>query len=213
MTSPAMEMDIGGLRPAVDAGLAQAQANIAAFIGQDLRLTGTDIRLLPILGYGESAADAGDDEVTSVYLYFHGDIRGHCLLSFDRPSAAWLAGRLLCAPAEDILASWTAEGPDPMAASALVEFGNIAVSGFLNGLSDYCHMAVIPAPPSITVDYRSAVVSYILASVSMTTETALLIGTRFTFPGQAGISGTLLLLPEIDSLHTLLKTLSAGGRA
>lgn len=199
------------LKPAVDAGIERAQAGISGFLGRSVQLTGAEIRLQPVLA-SEQPESGDDEEVAAIYLFFQGDLRGHCLLCFDRRSAAWLAGQILGIAPEEVIRGWTAAGPEPMPTSALMEFGNITVSGFLNGLADFCGLAIAPTPPAMAVDYLAAAVNFVLASLSVTTDTAMIIGTHFEFPGQAGVRGTLLLLPETASLQALYAAAARGVR-
>ncbi len=202
--------DTSRLQPAVNAGLARAQANITGVLGMPVELTGTEIRVQPVLGTSDPETN-DTSEVVAIYLYFRGDARGHCLLCLDLHTSAWLAAGLLGLPQDSVRDDWVRH-PDPMAASALTEFGNITVSGFLNGLADHCGLAITPTPPAMTVDIMAAAVNFVLATLSMSTDTALTICAHFVFPGQACVRGTLLLLPETDSLQTLYHAASRRER-
>ncbi len=182
--------------PAVRAGLQQSQAGLSGFTGADVKVEGTRVELMPVLDMA-GLTGPKDQVVVGIYVGFEGSITGHGLLMFDQESAAWLVEQIVGSRVEGPVSS------DSLARSALLELGNITISGFLNGLADWFNMTVLPTTPHIAFDIMAAILNSVLASVSVSAENAVSIETTFSFPSKDSVSGYLLLLPDHASLQTL----------
>lgn len=191
------------LGPAMDAGLRCCQGGLSELVAARVGIEGSRVGLVPVFDVPKLLDDP-DRVVVGIYVGFTGNVCGHGLLIFDEPSARWLLERLVgSAPA-------TSGWDDPFSRSAILELGNVAVSGFLNGLADWFHMAIVPEAPVLACDILEAILSSIAASVSLAADQAVAISTRFVFDDNAGVHGYLLLLPDNDSLNKLLSSSLKG---
>lgn len=181
----------------VSAGLARAEAGLAALLGTPIAIEMDEMTLEPVLGVARLAGPL-EAEVVGIYVAFVGDLTGHCLLCLDGDSAAHLAGRLL----GDLNAS------SDLVDSALLESGNITVSGLVNGIADAGGWQIQTQPPALGRDMLGALVHTVLAAASLTADRLLRVQARFRADGEE-IHGTLLLLPDADSLHILTSTRGA----
>lgn len=189
--------DLRALQETVDVGLLRSQEGLSGFLGTPVQLIGCRSDLVRVLEVPTLLEDP-DRVVLGIYVGFHGDMSGHGLLLFDETSACWLGNRLLGDPPD------TCDLGDPLMISAILELGNVTVSGFLNGVADRFGAAIQPFVPCVSHDMIGAILGYIAAALSIDMDFAVAIQTRFNFPDNADISGYLLLLPDRESLQLLL---------
>lgn len=173
-------------------GLAAAARGLSAFAGLPAAVAVEEVVLAPP---GQVALPAGDPEepVVGIYVGFAGDLRGHCLLVLDAAGAARLAGRLLAGAA----------APAELADSALQEFGNIAVSGVVNAIADRGGWRIRVSPPALARDALACLVHTVLAAASLERPEVLAVRGRLKV-GALELCGTILLLPDPESLQALL---------
>jgi chemotaxis protein CheC len=104
-------------------------------------------------GPSEIGGMAGDPEALVAGVSFHvvGDASGRILLWLPRKSAVELVDSLLRNPAG------TTKVLNELGHSTIKETGNIMASAYLNGLSEFCGLLLLPSVPSLTFDISQAV--------------------------------------------------------
>ncbi len=188
-------LDLTTLLPAIHAGLERCRRGLSGLTGEAVTLTGQGAEVRA-LGEVPRLVTEREEVVVALYISFHGALAGHCLLVFDRASAAWLSRRLL----GDGAGFRDAVTLDPLAASSLAEMGNVAVSSFLNGMADSLEVAILPSPVQMAVDYLPAILQSLLAALAVSGDAALVVSTRLSFPAGDGVHGYLLLVPDVPGL-------------
>jgi chemotaxis protein CheC len=143
----------------------------------------------------------GDEVVAAVLMHMLGDLSGRTLLILPWSTALGLAEILLNRP------RGTLTELDTMGQSAVKEAGNILSAAYMNALSDFMGMMLLPSVPHLVVDYCAAVLSTVYSDMVADTDHALSIETRFTMSGTAVVSGHFLLLPGEGSLESILRTI------
>ena len=88
--------------------------------------------------------------------------------------------------------------------SAMMEVGNIISSSYLNALSFFSNLTIIPSTPAFAHDMAGAILGTILYEVTELSDQVLLIETDFLGNGEA-IRGHFFVLPDLPSLGILLK--------
>jgi chemotaxis protein CheC len=143
-----------------------------------------------------------DEPVAAVLLHMFGDLTGRTLLVFPRPTAIRLAELLLRRTPGDRRRSDFSE----MEQSALKEAGNILCSAYMNALSDFMGMMLLPSPPSLAVDMSTAVLTTALAQFSADRDYVFCVESEFymTDVGER-LRGFFLLLPDPASLQAILR--------
>ncbi len=139
--------------------------------------------------------------VVGVYLRVFGDIQGNIMFLLPTASAERLVAMLLGTVDEAGI-----EGE--ISQSAVMEVGNILTSSYLNALSAFSGLTVVPSTPALAFDMAGAILSTILIELSEVSDYALLIETEFIGEGEA-IDGNFFMIPDLDSLHVLLKSIGA----
>jgi len=143
-----------------------------------------------------------DEPVAAVLLHMLGDLTGRTLLVFPRPTAIRLAEMLLRRSPGDSSRREFSE----MEQSALKEAGNILCSAYMNALSDFMGMMLLPSPPSLAVDMSTAVLTTVLVQFSPERDYVFCVESEF-FMTEIGerLRGYFLLLPDPASLQAILK--------
>lgn len=135
----------------------------------------------------------------SVVLRVFGDIQGIILLLFSQQDAKALA--------EILTGKKISNGVfTEIAQSALKEASSILSAAYLNTLSAFTNLGLIPSTPGIITDMAGAMVDYILIELAEVTEYALLIDSEFV-DAQKKVKGHFLLLPNPPSLEAILKAI------
>lgn len=99
-----------------------------------------------------------------------------------------------------------AEELSPLARSALQEAGNILSSAYLNALSEFMGMMILPSPPSLAIDMSAAIVTAAYLQLPPERDVVLCVESEFTMQ-EVGerLRGFFLLLPDAPSLDAILR--------
>lgn len=182
----------------VSAAMNRSTETLSKMTGARVRVESLRFDLVPIVATAELAGGP-DVPAVGVYLSVYGDLVGHVLMLFPESSAYELVD-LLCE-----MPKGTCKSLDSMGKSCLGEVGNITGTSFLIGLSDHTGLMLRPSPPEVVQDMVGAILSTILADLSMVGDEVFVIETRFTAE-KASIAGTFLFVPRGDSLHKILSS-------
>jgi len=99
---------------------------------------------------------------------------------------------------------------DPMGSSVLLEVGNIITAAYLNALSYMTNLTFLPSPPVLAFDMAGAVLGTVLAEANVAEDYILVLETAFATSAGA-IEGNFLIIPDLDSLDTVVKLLVNGA--
>jgi chemotaxis protein CheC len=91
-----------------------------------------------------------------------------------------------------------------MERSALKEAGNILASAYLNALSDFMGMMLVPSVPSLVIDLSGAVLTSAHLNFGHDRDFAFCVETSFRVEGASeSLGGHFLLLPDMASLRSI----------
>jgi chemotaxis protein CheC len=189
----------------VAAAMRRSTESLSKMTGAHVKLVSPRFGLIPIASAADLAGGA-DRPVAGVYLTVSGDASGHILLLFPE-NAAYRLVDVLCE-----LPLGSSSELDEMGKSCLGEVGNITGTSFLIGLSEHTGLLLRPSPPEVVQDMVGAILSTILAELSMVSDEAFVIETEFT-EETTSVVGMLLFVPTGDSLGRILSSveLAADG--
>lgn len=146
-----------------------------------------------------------DDIAAAVLMHMMGDLTGRTLVLIPEPSA-----RRLC----DILFRRADGGTvdfGPMEQSGLKEAGNILASAYLNALSDFMGMMLLPSVPSLAIDLMGAVVTSTYLNFGHDRDYVFCVETSFRVEGSSEpLRGHFLLLPDMPSLRAIFDAIRVG---
>ena len=149
----------------------------------------------------------GDPEevVAAVLMHMLGDLTGRTLLMLPESNA-----KLLC----DLLlrrSAGTTSAFGEIEQSSLKEAGNILGGAYMNALSDFMGMMLLPSVPSLVVDLSAAVLTTTYLNFGQDRDFVFCVETNFHFE-EAGrtLKGNFLLLPDLASLKAILDAIRLG---
>ncbi|WP_231638410.1 chemotaxis protein CheC [Rubeoparvulum massiliense] len=164
-----------------------------------------EVPLVQVLHFDELVDHIGGAEtlVVSVFLRIEGEIPGSMYFVQDLESAKKLL-RNFAGITND-----NQEMFNEMELSALQEIGNILSGSYLNSLSDFTSMRLLPTVPALAIDMAGAILDIGLIELGRVSDTAILIETRF-FDEHEEIEGHFFLIPDPESFSNLFRGLGVS---
>jgi chemotaxis protein CheC len=145
---------------------------------------------------------AEEEPVAAVLMHMLGDLSGRTLLVFPRPTVMRLVELMLRRPIGSSMALGELE------ASAIKEAGNILSGAYMNALSDFLGMLLLPSPPTLVIDMSTAVLTSAFAEFSADPDAILCVESEFMLMElNTTLRGFFLLLPDPVSLQVMLRAL------
>jgi chemotaxis protein CheC len=149
----------------------------------------------------EEACDlvaAPDAVVAAVLMHMMGDLTGRAMVLFPQRAAYTVCDYLFRR------APGSTKELGEMEQSGLKEAGNILASAYLNALSDFMGMMLIPSVPSLMIDLSGAVLTSAHLNFGHDRDYAFCVETSFRVEGAADpLGGHFLLLPDVSSLRAI----------
>ena len=142
-----------------------------------------------------------DEVVAAVLMHMLGDLTGRTLLIFPRNGAMRLAEMLLRRP------HGTSHVFGELEQSAIKEAGNILSAAYMNALSDFMGLMLLPSVPSLVIDLCCAVMTTAYTNFGHERDYVFCIQTEFTMDGDDVVQGQFLLLPDVESLEIILQAI------
>jgi chemotaxis protein CheC len=192
----ALELD--ALREVANIGAAHAATALSQMIGETIMISVPTINVSLLEDVPPQVAGP-DEPVAAVLMHMLGDLTGRTLLVFPRRTALRLA--------ELLLRRHTGSREfSEMEQSAIKEAGNILSSAYMNALSDFMGMMLLPSPPSLAVDMSNAVLTTAYLQFGSDKDYVFCVESEFTMNDTAEkLRGYFLLLPDAASLRAILK--------
>ncbi len=197
---PFQELQIDALREIANIGAGHAATALSQLTGARIDVSVPNLQITSVARVPELLGDP-EEEVAAVLVHVLGDLTGRTFLGFRVAAAARLAEILLQREPETV-----AEFGE-MERSALMEVGNILSAAYMNALSDFLGMMLLPSVPQLAVDRVSGLVEAMGRGRNASADHAFSIETRFTLRGSVMVAGQFIFLPDLASLQTLLAAL------
>jgi chemotaxis protein CheC len=89
--------------------------------------------------------------------------------------------------------------------SAIKEAGNILSAAYMNALSDFMGMMLLPSVPSLVIDLAGAVLTTAYTNFGHERDYVFCIQTEFKMEEETSVQGHFLLLPDVESLQIILE--------
>jgi len=143
-----------------------------------------------------------EEPVAAVLMHMLGDLSGRTMLVFPKPTVMRLAELMLRRPVGSSTAFSELE------TSAIKEAGNILSGAYMNALSDFLGMLLLPSPPSLVIDMSTAVLTSAIGEFAPEPDAILCVESEFQLMEmQQTLRGFFLLLPDPASLQVMLRAL------
>jgi len=137
------------------------------------------------------------DVVAAVLMHMLGDLTGRTLLLLPEAAGRRLCDMLLRRP------PGTTTAYDTLEQSCLKEAGNILSGAYMNALSDFMGMLLLPSVPSLVVDLSAAVLTTTYLNFGHERDFVFCVETEFQIEAEEGLRGHFLLLPDLASLKAI----------
>jgi chemotaxis protein CheC len=194
----AIQMD--ALREVANIGAGHAATALSQMVGHTIMISVPTINVSRLEDMPPQVA-APDEPVAAVLMHMFGDLTGRTLLVFPRKTAVRLAGMLLRRDP-------TSGDFSEMEQSAIKEAGNILSSAYMNALSDFMGMMLLPSPPSLAIDMSTAVLTTAYLQFGTDKDYVFCVESEFLMGGgDERMRGFFLLLPDPASLQAILKAI------
>jgi chemotaxis protein CheC len=191
------EPQLDAIREVANIGAGHAATALSGMTNRKIMITVPRVYVRPL----EDACDllgAPDTVVAAVLMHMMGDLTGRALVLFPQPAAYTLCDFLF----RRGLGTTTELGA--MEQSGLKETGNILASAYLNALSDFMGMMLVPSVPSLVIDLSGAVLTSAQLNFGHHRDYAFCVETSFRIDGTSeSLGGHFLLLPDLASLRSI----------
>jgi len=193
------ERQLDALRETANIGAGHAATALSQMTNSTIMITVPTITIAALEDVPSQIED-GEEPIAAVLMHMMGDLTGRTLLVFPRPTAIKLAQLMLRRPLDP-----NGEFGE-LEQSAIKEAGNILSGAYMNALSEFMGLLLLPSPPSLAVDMSAAVLTTAYLQFGAERDMVFAIETQFYFQGQNDrLRGFFLLLPDVASLQTLLR--------
>lgn len=189
-------LQLDALREIGNVGAGNSATALSQIINRKIDMTVPKIAILP-LGDVPDVVGGPDAMVAGVYLRVFGPAPSSILFLLPRDSAFYLVDMLMGREQGHTTSL------SSMDESALMEIGNILAGAYLNALSHFTSLTLLPSIPALAMDMAGAILSVILIQLGQMGDHALVIETEFTTESD-GVKGHFFLIPDPGSLNTIL---------
>ena len=190
-------LQLDALREVANIGAGHAATALSQMTNRTIMIAVPEVNIRPLEEVTELVGSA-DQVIAAVLMHMMGDLTGRTLVIFPEGSA-----RTLC----DILlrrSPGTTREFEAMEQSGLKEAGNILASAYLNALSDFMGMMLVPSVPSLVVDLSGAVLTTAYLNFGHERDFVFCVETSFRVEGtEELLQGHFLLLPDMPSLRAV----------
>lgn len=193
------ELQLDALREVENIGAGHAATALSQMTSRRIMITVPKIavsRLEDVAGL----LGKPDDIVAAILLHMLGDLTGRTLLVFPENAARRLCDLLLGRPIGTTAAFGVLEQ------SSLKEAGNILCGAYMNALSSFMGMMLLPSVPSLVIDLSAAVLTSTYLNFGHDRDYVFCVETQFQFRAENELlQGHFLLMPDMGSLRAILQ--------
>ena len=141
-----------------------------------------------------------EEPVAAVLMNMLGDLTGRTLLVFPKPTAMRLSELMLRRP------KGSSSDLGELEQSAIKEAGNILSGAYMNALSDFMGLMLLPSPPSLAIDMSTAVLTTAYLQFGNDRDYVFCVESEFFMQDlKEKLRGFFLLLPDFASLQAILR--------
>ncbi|MCT8976148.1 chemotaxis protein CheC [Clostridium sp. CX1] len=188
-------LQLDALREVGNIGTGNAATALSQLINKKVDMTVPNINIVPFDDIFSSIG--GDEIVVGVIVRVLGETPGNILFVFEKNTALSLV-QILTGEKEEYLSE--------MGNSVICEIGNIISSSYMNAISKFTGLTIMPSVPAVTYDMLGAILSTTFIESGQFDDYVLDIETVF-IENNAEISGHFYYVPMPGSLEKILSTL------
>ncbi|HVA56949.1 MAG: chemotaxis protein CheC [Gemmatimonadaceae bacterium] len=194
-------LQLDALREVANIGAGHAATALSQIVGGTIMISVPRINIQRLEDVAPLVGDP-EEPVAAVLLHILGDLSGRTLLVFPKSAAVQLAEMMLRRPAGS-----TAELGE-LEQSAIKEAGNILSSAYMNALSEFMGMLLLPSPPALAIDMSAAVLTTAYLQFGTDHDYVFCVESDFVLKDvDQRLRGFFLLLPDPASLQVILRAI------
>jgi chemotaxis protein CheC len=191
------ELQLDALKEVANIGAGHAATALSQLTSRTIMIAVPEVNVRPLEEVPELLGRP-DEVIAAVLMHMMGDLTGRTLVLFPEPSAKALCDILFRKPP----GTTTAFGS--MEQSGLKEAGNILASAYMNALSDFMGMMLVPSVPSLVIDLSAAILTTAYLNFGHDRDYVFCVETAFRVEGATEpLRGHFLLLPDMPSLRAI----------
>ena len=191
------ELQLDALKEVANIGAGHAATALSQLTNRTIMINVPEVNVRPLEEVPELLGSP-DEVIAAVLMHMMGDLTGRTLVLFPEPSAKHLCDILFRRP------PGTTAGFTPMEQSGLKEAGNILASAYMNALSDFMGMMLVPSVPSLVIDLSAAILTTAYLNFGHDRDYVFCVETAFRVEGAPEpLRGHFLLLPDMPSLRAI----------
>jgi chemotaxis protein CheC len=193
------DVQLDALREVANIGAGHAATALSQMTGSTIMISVPTINIASLEDVPTQISEA-EEPIAAVLMHMLGDLTGRTLLVFPRRTSLRLAELMIRRPPH------TTQDIGPLEQSALKEAGNILSGAYLNALSDFMGLMLLPSPPSLAVDMSTAILTTAYLQFGTDRDRVFYVESQFFLQEQNEyLRGFFLLLPDLASLHAILR--------
>jgi chemotaxis protein CheC len=193
------DLQLDALREVANIGAGHAATALSQMIGGRIMISVPQITMTPLEEIPRQLSDP-EEPIAAVLMHMLGDLTGRTLLIFPRPTAKRLAELMLRRPLQ------SGDDLNELEQSAVKECGNILSAAYMNALSEFMGMMLLPSPPSLAVDMWAAVITTAYLQFTQEPNFVVCVESEFVMDESTErLRGLFLLLPDPASLQAILR--------
>jgi chemotaxis protein CheC len=190
-------VQLDALREVANIGAGHAATALSQMTSQRIMVSVPRLTVRP-LEEVPNHIGAPEEPVAAVLVNMLGDLTGRALLLFPKPTAIRVAELLMKK------ASGAVHDLGMLEQSAIKEAGNILSGAYMNALSDFMGMMLVPSVPSLVIDLNAAVLTTTYLNFGHDRDFVFCVETSFRVEGAVEpLRGHFLLLPDTPSLRAI----------
>jgi chemotaxis protein CheC len=193
------DVQLDALREVANIGAGHAATALSQMTGSTIMISVPTINIASLEDVPTQISEP-EEPIAAVLMHMLGDLTGRTLLVFPRPTAMRLAELMLRRPAG------SSQEMGPLEQSAIKEAGNILSGAYMNALSEFMGLMLLPSPPSLDDDMSSAILSTAFLQFGTDRDHVFYVESQFFLQEQnEHLRGFFLLLPDLASLQAILR--------
>jgi chemotaxis protein CheC len=192
-------VQLDALREVANIGAGHAATALSQMTGSTIMISVPTINISSLEDVPTQISEP-EEPIAAVLMHMLGDLTGRTLLVFPRPTAMRLAELMLRRPAG------SSRDMGALEQSAIKEAGNILSGAYMNALSEFMGLMLLPSPPSLAIDMSSAILSTAFLQFGTDRDHVFYVESQFFLQEQQEhLRGFFLLLPDLASLQAILR--------
>jgi chemotaxis protein CheC len=195
---------LDALREVANIGAGHAATALSQMTGGTIMISVPQINIAPLEEVPPQVAGP-EEPVAAVLMHMLGDLTGRTLLVFPKTTAMRLSELMLRRP------KGSSKDLGELEQSAIKEAGNILSGAYMNALSDFMGLMLLPSPPSLAVDMSTAVLTTAYLQFGSDKDYVFCVESEFYMKDlDEHLRGFFLLLPDFQSLQAILRAVRVG---